>query len=148
MKKYVRDVLDFAQANGLNLSARLETLLVSEIETVESVDPDVVSKIARLFTSSVWPSRLPLIVVASNIGEGYAHDGYMLLDGHHRLAAAESAGAVEIPTLVVSLKAYDEIANEYDIPRVDYIQDVLAAVDPLISENLKKGVGGRPKRRL
>lgn len=148
MKKYVRDVLDFAQANGLNLSAKLETLPVSVIETVESVDPDVVPKIERLFTSSVWPSRLPLIVVASNIGEGYAHDGYMLLDGHHRLAAAENIGAVEIPVLVVSLKAYDEIAGEFDIPRVDYIQDVLAAVDPLIAENLKKGIGGKPKSRL
>lgn len=148
MKKYVRDILDFAKNEGLDLSSKLEIVPVNEIETVEGVDPDVVPQIARLFRSNIWPAKLPMIVVASNIGEGYTYPGYMLLDGHHRLAAAESIGWVEIPSLVVSMKAYDEIAREFDVPRIDYIQDVLAAVDPLIAKNMKKGIGGSPKRRI
>lgn len=149
VEKWVRGVLKFAKDAGLNLGARPELVPIGDIELTEGVDPEAVAGIKRrLEAGTDWPDDLPLVVVASNIGEGYLHEGYMMLDGHHRLAAAEEMGYSEIPALVVSMKAYHAIADEFDVPRVDYINFVLAAVDPLIAENVKKGVGGRPKRRV
>lgn len=148
VEKWVRNVLAFAKDAGLNLNARREFVPIGDIELTEGVDPDAVAGIKRrLEAATDWPDDLPLVVLASNIGEGYFHEGYLMLDGHHRLVAAEETGYSEIPALVVSMKAYDEIAREFDVPRVDYINVILAAVDPLIAENVKKGVGGRPKRR-
>jgi hypothetical protein len=144
----VKEVLKFAKDTGLDLGVTREDVPIGAIVVVEGVDPDAVRGIVgRLERSDGWPDDLPLVVLASNIGEGYLNEGYMMLDGHHRLAAAEEAGYVEIPALVVSMRAYDKIASEFDVPRVDYINFVLAASNPLIAENVKKGVGGRPKRR-
>jgi hypothetical protein len=148
-KDWVGKVVLWARAQGLNLRAHRAIVPLAEIETVEEVDQDAVEALKRRIVKGRrgWPSDLPLVVVASNHGEGYYKEGYMLLDGHHRVAAVEQLGATMIPALVVSTRAYGEIADEFDVPRVDYINEVLAAVDPLIARNVKKGVGGTPKRR-
>jgi hypothetical protein len=148
-KRLIRKILAFARRHGLDLSAKRESLYLSDIETTEGTDPDAVSQIVDRLerTPGVWPDDLPLIVVESNHGEGYVNEGYALLDGHHRLAASEAVGYDRIPVLAVSTMAWSEINSEFDVPRVDYIQYVLAAVDPLIAENVAKGVGGAPKRR-
>lgn len=147
--KWVQDVVLWAKGQGLDLRARRDLVPLAEIKTVEGVDQRAVEALKRRIVKGRrgWPSDLPLVVVASNILEGYAHEGYMLLDGHHRVAAVGQLGATMIPALVVSMRAYDEIAGKFDVPRVDYINEVLASVDSLIARNVKKGIGGMPKRR-
>lgn len=147
MERWVKDVLEYAQENGLDLKAKEEAVLLTDIEVTESVDAKAVEAIKRRFKKSEWPNDLPLIVLASNIGEGYQSEKYVVLDGHHRLAAAEQLGAEVIPALVVSYSTYEAIATEFDVPRVDYIEKVLAAADDKIARNVRKGSGGSPKKR-
>lgn len=132
----VQDVVRFAAERGLDLFSRIETVPVARIETVDPLNFAKAERIRGAFASGRWPGSLPLVVVASNVGEGYEREGYVLLDGHHRLAAAEMAGMREIPAVVLSYAAYQEVADEFDIPRLEYIS-ILSEVDPVVAGNLR-----------
>jgi hypothetical protein len=146
---WIVEVLDYAREMSLDLTAHFEEVPLPRIDVLETVDPKAVESIARRLRKGKWPEDLPYVVLASNRGEGYMKEGYIVLDGHHRLAAAESLKWRSIPALVVSYRVYDIVASRYGLPRVDYINEILANADPLVAKNAKKDAGGgRPKKRI
>lgn len=148
MKAWVREVIDYSRETGLDMSAKRQVVALAGMQPVEGVDAGIVEKIRRRIADSrFWPKDLPLVVLASSVGEGYEHEGYTILDGHHRVAAAEALGYRKIPAIVVSFRSWEEITARFDVPRIDYIQEVLAITSPVVAKNMAKGVGGKPKRR-
>lgn len=142
MKKWIREVLDFARDNQLDLSSKREDVPMGEIDTIERVDRSYVRKVRAAFEAcNDWPKSMPLIVLCKSGSR------YMVLDGHHRLAAWEEVWEGTVPALVVSCSSYYEIQSEFDVPRVDYVNEILAAADDLVSRNVKKGKGGSVKVR-
>lgn len=130
---WINDVLAEAAARGLSLSVTVTSLDPSQIELSEKVDQSVVRKLANSMVRRGWHGP-PILV------HGYA-PRYSVVNGNHRLVAAQVLGRTAVPVVVLD-NALDDFFMDLDLDRIA-IEEVLEAANP----GLKLKSAGTPKHR-
>lgn len=136
----IREILDFAEDQKLDLSVTRDLMSPWYIQVEERVDPDYVKRLAKVIAHG-WPESMPLPVV---MGGATA----TIMDGSHRTTAARVAELEVIPVLAVNPDAYFDIMDKFGIQMFDYVHSILPAINPIMRENEQKDEqGGKPKKR-
>lgn len=144
MNQELEAALDYARDHDLDLSAKVEFLNTHEIWKRDKVNLREAKKLEKPIRAALkqgleWPVDMPLILVYELDPEEDDGDGYELLDGHHRLTAAERAGIRKIPALVVPRDTFVQLEGSEDGPALAILgfKRMMAQVDPLMRKNLE-----------
>jgi hypothetical protein len=138
----VDEAISQAKKRRLDLKVSRETVPISAVEAPwhgpKTVRPEFV---ALLRSGAPWPQGMPRIIAACE------NLDCAVVDGSHRLEAAQRAGYQTLPIIAVSRKTIDELINyfrededalwEHGFP-FDEILGLYAKVSSIVRENREK----------
>ena len=127
MEPDIDDGVEILVKNGLSTDVDVVEVDPRKIAAWQEVEDEQVEEIAQSISlNRGWPEHLPLIVV------GNTGDGYEVVDGNHRRAAAIQAGLKTIKVLAVDMESV-EVLN--DVADLNLIMEVFAANSDLMDQN-------------
>lgn len=141
----IDNAIHWATQRQLNLSAQGATVTIKSIDTPWHSGQGVTSGFVELFKRNrPWPQGLPLIIVA--YGSEWANRDYAVVDGSHRLEAAERADYKLLPVIVVAGRTVDALVthlrpDDEDLDDgfpFDEILAIYAKTAPLVRQNLEQ----------
>ncbi len=135
LSKHIRRNKEWAasalEKDGFDLGARIERVAPDSISGWEMPDEYAVGEMAEEIEyhkrrGEEWPPDMPLIIVGDNNGSPR-----VMIDGHHRQAAAIQAGLEAIPVIVIDDGAFQKATMLFG----DAPFELFALRSPLIDKN-------------
>lgn len=142
----IKKGLAFARKHKLDLGADIEDVPPRAFQTYGVIpSEDMIETIRKAREAALkWPADMPLPIVACA-----GPDTCIILDGHHRIEAADRLDLPDIPAIVASFETWDAllpvIEQEDVIPYEDFIAILAEAGNKLVRKNLEVEAALREK---